>query len=160
MKSKQAAIGLGSNLGDSLTILKTALDILNNTPGIVINSISSWYQTVPIGPPQPNYINGCVLLEVQQTPQELLEILLGIETQLGRVRQERWGARTLDLDILLIDDLILNTSNLVIPHPAMTERCFVLVPLAEIAPHWIHPVMGKSISSLINTINISGVSPI
>jgi 2-amino-4-hydroxy-6-hydroxymethyldihydropteridine diphosphokinase len=160
MKSKQAAIGLGSNLGDSLTILKTALDILNNTPGIVINAISSWYQTVPIGPPQPNYINGCVLLEVQQTPQELLEILLGIETQLGRVRQERWGARTLDLDILLIDDLILNTSNLVIPHPAMTERGFVLVPLAEIAPHWIHPVMGKSISSLINTINISGVSPI
>jgi 2-amino-4-hydroxy-6-hydroxymethyldihydropteridine diphosphokinase len=160
MKSKQAAIGLGSNLGDSLTILKTALDILNNTPGIVINAISSWYQTVPIGPPQPNYINGCVLLEVQQTPQELLEILLGIETQLGRVRQERWGARTLDLDILLIDDLILNTSNLVIPHPAMTERGFVLVPLAEIAPHWIHPVMGKSISILINTINISGVSPI
>jgi 2-amino-4-hydroxy-6-hydroxymethyldihydropteridine diphosphokinase len=160
MKSQQAAIGLGSNLGDSLTILKTALDILNNTPGIVINAISSWYQTVPIGPPQPNYINGCVLLEVQQTPQELLEIILGIETQLGRVRQERWGARTLDLDILLIDDLILNTSNLVIPHPAMTQRGFVLVPLAEIAPHWIHPVMRKSISSLINTIDISGVSPI
>lgn len=155
--SKQSAIALGSNLGDSLTILKDALNILAQTPGIVLVTHSSWYQTKPVGPPQPDYINGCAVLGVQLTPQELLETLLRIEAQLGRVRQERWGPRTVDLDLLLFDDLILETPTLQLPHPRMKERAFVLVPLAEIAPNWIEPVSGKVIAQLVQRVDCSGV---
>jgi 2-amino-4-hydroxy-6-hydroxymethyldihydropteridine diphosphokinase len=102
-------------------------------------------------------MNACALLEVQLTPPELLETLLGIEAKFGRVRQERNGPRTLDLDLLLFDDLILDIPNLQIPHPRMTQRAFVLVPLAEIAPNWIEPVSGKAIAQLVQTVDCSGV---
>lgn len=154
---KRSAIALGSNLGDSLTILKDSLNILAQTPGIVLLAHSSWYQTEPVGPPQPDYINGCAVLDVQLTPQELLKTLLRIEAQLGRVRQQRWGPRTVDLDLLLFDDLILETPTLQVPHPRMKERAFVLVPLAEIAPNWIEPVSGKAIAQLVQRVDCSGV---
>ncbi len=155
--SQRSAIALGSNLGDSLKILADALKFLTETPGIRVQEYSSWYQTTAVGPPQPDYINGCALLEVRLTPQELLQILLGIEAQLGRIRRERWGPRTLDLDLLLFDDVILDQPNLQLPHPRMQERAFVLVPLAEIAPNWIEPISGKSIAQLVQTIDCSGV---
>lgn len=155
--SVQSAIALGSNLGDSRNILERALEILDQTVGITLKAQSSWYQTAPVGPPQPDYLNGCALLEVQLTPQELLATLLKIEVQFGRVRQERWGPRTLDLDLLLFDDLILNLPNLQLPHPHLTERAFVLVPLAEIAPDWIEPVSGKAIAQLVQRVDCSGV---
>jgi len=155
--SKPSAIALGSNLGDSRTILENALKTLGNTLGITLKAQSSWYQTAPVGPPQPDYLNGCALLEVQLTPQELLETLLKIEVQFGRVRQERWGPRILDLDLLLFDDLILETHALQLPHPRMTERAFVLVPLAEIAPNWVEPVSGKAIAQLVQRVDCSGV---
>jgi 2-amino-4-hydroxy-6-hydroxymethyldihydropteridine diphosphokinase len=157
MKSAQCAIALGSNLGDSLSIVKDALKILDQTSGITLQAHSSWYQTAPVGPPQPDYLNGCALLDVQLTPQELLETLLRIEAQFGRVRQERNGPRTLDLDLLLFDDLILDIPNLQLPHPRMRERAFVLVPLAEIAPNWVEPVSGKAIAQLVQTLDCSGV---
>jgi 2-amino-4-hydroxy-6-hydroxymethyldihydropteridine diphosphokinase len=153
----KCAIALGSNLGNSLEILEQSLKILEKTPGITIKAISSWYQTEPVGPPQPDYINGCALLEVQQTPEELLVLLLATELQFGRIRKERWEARTLDLDLLLYDDLILNTPNLQIPHPRMRERAFVLVPLAEIAGDRIEPISEKSIAELVNNVDCSGV---
>lgn len=156
-KGVLCAIALGSNLGDSLTILKDALKILADTPGVVVQKYSSWYQTAPVGPPQPDYLNACALLEVQLRPPELLETLLGIEAKFGRVRQERNGPRTLDLDLLLFGDLILDSSNLQIPHPRMRERAFVLVPLAEIAPNWVEPVSGKAIAQLVQTVDCSGV---
>ncbi|MBD1930676.1 MULTISPECIES: 2-amino-4-hydroxy-6-hydroxymethyldihydropteridine diphosphokinase [Cyanophyceae] len=156
-KCTKSAIALGSNLGDSRAILTAALEILDETPGITVIARSSWYQTAPIGPPQPNYLNGCALLDVKLTPQELLETLLRIEAQFGRIRKERWGARTLDLDILLFDDVILDTPTLEIPHPRMGERAFVLVPLAEIAPDWIEPVSGKAIAQLVQAVDCSGV---
>lgn len=156
-KQTQSAIALGSNLGDSLTTLTEALKILAHTPGITLQAQSSWYQTEPVGPPQPDYLNGCALLDVQITPEELLETLLTIEAQFGRIRQERNGPRTLDLDLLLFDNLILNMPNLQVPHPRMRERAFVLVPLAEIAPNWIEPVSGKAIAQLVQTVNCSGV---
>lgn len=142
----KCAIALGSNLGDSLNTLNSSLALLNETPGIDLEATSSWYQTKPVGTPtaQPDYLNGCALLQVEQTPEELLAILQAIELQFGRVRSERWGARTLDLDLLLYDNLILNLPQLTIPHPRMKDRAFVLIPLAEIAPDWIEPVSQRS----------------
>lgn len=152
-----SAIALGSNLGDSRATLENALKTLNLMSGITVKSHSNWYKTAPIGPSQPDYLNGCALLEVELTPQELLTTLNTIEDQFGRVRQERWGPRTLDLDIILYGDLILETPELQIPHPRMTERAFVLVPLAEIAPEWIEPVSGQTISELLEKVDRSGV---
>lgn len=157
MKKANTAIALGSNLGDSLATLKAALETLNYTPGIVVKSQSSWYQTAPIGPAQPDYINACAILEVELEPQPLLEILLNIEAKFGRVRREKWGARTLDLDLLLFENLILETPTLTLPHPRMTERAFVLVPLAEIASDWVHPVAGEAIFNLVKKVDCSGV---
>lgn len=157
MKSSQSAIALGSNLGDSRTILENALKTLAKSTGITLQACSSWYQTEPVGPPQPDYLNGCALLNVELTPRELLETLLTIEAHYGRVRQECNGPRTLDLDLLLFEDLILDAPNLQLPHPRMKERAFVLVPLAEIAPDWIEPVSGKAIAQLVQTVDCSGV---
>ena len=153
----KCAIALGSNLGDSKQILNQALDLLSQTSGIELISHSSWYETVPVGPPQPNYVNGCAILETELLPEDLLQILLKIEQQFGRIRQERWGPRILDLDILLYGDLILEMPNLTIPHPRMNERAFVLVPLAEIAAHWIEPISKQTILQLSQAIDCSGI---
>lgn len=158
LHSHSSAIALGSNIGDSLSILEEAIKTLAQTPGITLKSHSSWYKTAPIGPPQPDYLNGCALLEVSLAPQELLENLLDIEKQFGRLRRERWGPRTLDLDILLFDNLILDTPKLQIPHPQMRERAFVLVPLAEIAPNLVDPVTGIMIAELVQRLDCSGVN--
>ncbi|NET80517.1 MAG: 2-amino-4-hydroxy-6-hydroxymethyldihydropteridine diphosphokinase [Moorea sp. SIO1F2] len=156
-KLSLSAIALGSNLGDSRAILEAALRKLDQTLGVTVKLCSSWYKTAPVGPPQPDYLNGCALLEVQLSPQKLLETLLGIEQEFGRVRQEHWGPRTLDLDLLLFDDLILQTPELQIPHPRMRQRAFVLVPLVEIAPDWVEPVSGQSIFQLVQKLDCSGV---
>ncbi len=158
MTKIQCAIALGSNLGDSLDILEKTLQIFDQLPEIHLKSHSQWYQTAPIGPPQPDYLNGCAILETQLVPDKLLQTLLNIEQQSGRVRRERWGPRTLDLDLLLYGDLILKTDTLQIPHPRMTQRGFVLVPLAEIAPNWVHPVTKKAIIQLLDGVDCSGVS--
>lgn len=152
-----AAIALGSNLGDSLDILHQAVTTLAKTPGIKLEKVSSWYRTKAIGPVQPDYVNGCAILQVQMRPLMLLETLLKIENKFGRVRTEKWGARTLDLDLLLYDNQIIHTPNLVVPHPRMGDRAFVLVPLAEIAPDWIEPVSGLSILQLSQSVDQSDV---
>ncbi|MGB3559916.1 MAG: 2-amino-4-hydroxy-6-hydroxymethyldihydropteridine diphosphokinase [Geitlerinemataceae cyanobacterium] len=157
-KPAMSAIALGSNLGDSHATLEAAVTTLEGTSGITVKACSNWYKTAPIGPSQPDYLNGCALLEVQLSPQELLRTLLAIEDKFNRVRQERWGPRTLDLDVLLFGDLILETPDLQIPHPRMNERAFVLVPLTEIAPDWIEPVSGKTIAQLVEKVDRSGVN--
>ncbi len=157
-KPAKSAIALGSNLGDSYAILEAAIQTLAQASGITLQAQSSWYKTAPIGPPQPDYLNGCALLQVQLTPQELLEVVLRIEKQFGRVRRERWGPRTLDIDLLLFDDLIIETPNLQIPHPRMRERAFVLIPLAEIAPDWLDPVSGLAIAQLVKRLDCSDVN--
>ncbi|MBN3922439.1 2-amino-4-hydroxy-6-hydroxymethyldihydropteridine diphosphokinase [Nostoc sp. NMS4] len=154
---RRSALALGSNIGDSQAILEAAIETLAQTPGILLEARSNWYQTKAIGPPQPDYLNGCATLQVKILPQQLLEILLGVEQQFGRVRQERWGPRILDLDLLLYDDIILDTPNLQIPHPRMRDRAFVLVPLAEIAPDWVEPVSGCVIKELLKEVDCSGV---
>lgn len=155
----RCAIALGSNLGDSLSILEQALKTIAQTPKITLDSYSSWYQTAPIGPPQPDYLNGCALLSVQLSPEALLDTLLAIERQFGRIRVERCGPRTLDLDLILYEDLILETPKLQIPHPRFRDRAFVLVPLAEIAPHWLDPVSSNAIAQLLEAVDCSGVHP-
>jgi 2-amino-4-hydroxy-6-hydroxymethyldihydropteridine diphosphokinase len=109
---------------------------------------SRWYRSAPVGPPQPDYVNGCALLVVALEPDALLERLLATERRFGRVRGERWGPRRLDLDLLLVEDQRLDTPRLTLPHPRLRERAFVLVPLAEIAPGWIDPVSGQSVAEL------------
>ena len=115
------------------------------------------YRTKAVGPPQPDYLNGCAILQVEMPPDVLLETLLAIEQQFGRVRQERWGARSLDLDLLLYNDLIIDTPHLQIPHPRMKERAFVLIPLAEIAPDWVEPISGGVIKDLVKAVDSSDV---
>ncbi|AFZ53946.1 2-amino-4-hydroxy-6-hydroxymethyldihydropteridin epyrophosphokinase [Cyanobacterium aponinum PCC 10605] len=148
-----SVIALGSNLGDSQKILNEAIFTLKETEKIQLINHSHWYQTKPVGPPQPDYLNGCAIINTTLSPHQLLNTLLEIEKKFGRERKEKWGARTLDLDLIFYGDLILNTSTLEIPHPRMRERTFVLEPLAEIAPHWIDPVTGLRVSELL--INIS-----
>lgn len=154
----RCAIALGSNLGDSRQTLEKALVALDQIPGIEVRQISSWYQTKPVGPPQPDYLNGAAILTIRQTPAELLSLLQAVELQFGRVRNQKWGARTLDLDIILYEALILNTPQLTIPHPYFNQRAFVLVPLAEIAGDWLDPVSGKTIAQLVKNVDRSEVT--
>jgi 2-amino-4-hydroxy-6-hydroxymethyldihydropteridine diphosphokinase len=153
----QCAIALGSNLGQPHEILRSALNAIATTPGITLSAQSSVYQTAAVGPPQPDYLNACAVLETSLSPQDLLHKLLAIETQFGRVRRERWGPRLLDLDLLLFGDRIIHTETLQVPHPRMNDRAFVLVPLAEIAPDWIEPVSGLAIAQLLQQCDPSGV---
>jgi 2-amino-4-hydroxy-6-hydroxymethyldihydropteridine diphosphokinase len=151
------AIGLGSNLGDSLAILTSAIDRLKMHPQVELLAISSWYITAPVGLPQPDYLNGCATIETSLAPLELLDVLQAIETEFGRVRQEVWGARTLDLDLLLYGDRIIDLPTLQVPHLYLCNRAFVLIPLAEIAPDWLEPRSGKSIFTLSHKLESSGV---
>lgn len=144
----RAAIALGSNLGDSLATLTAACDRLQAHAQIELKQRSSFYQTKPVGPPQPDYINGCVVVKTALTAIALLDELLAIEQTFGRERLEHWGPRTLDLDLLLYDNDIINHPRLQVPHPRMAERGFVLVPLAEIAPDWLHPTQQRPIADL------------
>ncbi len=153
----RAAIALGSNIGDSVAILESALQTLGQTPGITLEERSPFYLTEAIGPPQPDILNACAILSTQLEPIALLHRLLEVETQFGRVRQERWGARSLDLDLLLFDNAVINQPILQIPRPRMTERAFVLVPLNDIAASWIEPVSGRMVVDLLKQVNCSGI---
>lgn len=157
MNLVSCAIGLGSNLGDSKQTLEASLHALCQVDGISLLAKSRWYRTKPFGPPQPDYLNGCALLQVTLTPTELLDTMLAIERQFGRVRLGRNQPRTIDLDLLMFGDWMVNTPNLQIPHPRMNDRAFVLVPLAEIAPNWREPATGRTILELTRSIDCSDV---
>ena len=127
-------IGLGSNLGDRLANLGLAVDLLAREPGILLRRVSLAYETEPIGPPQPRYLNAVAQVGTLLSPRALLRRQQDIEEALGRVRRERWGSREIDLDLLLFGDRALAEPGLVVPHPRLLERLFVLEPLAELAP--------------------------
>ncbi|MGB2926245.1 MAG: 2-amino-4-hydroxy-6-hydroxymethyldihydropteridine diphosphokinase [Limnothrix sp.] len=139
------AIALGSNLGDSLAILENAVADLSRENGIELLAKSAWYKTKAIGPPQPDYLNGCITCRVALEPEVLLNILQAIENCYGRQRTEHWGARTLDLDLILYGQQVIDLPHLQVPHPLMKERVFVLMPLTEIAADWVEPVSLKTI---------------
>ena len=145
-----ALIALGSNLGDRQRNLDDAVAQLGNTPNVVVLATSRWRETKPVGGPtdQGEFLNGAALLGTSLTPQQLHAILQQIETAAGRTREGRWAPRTLDLDLLLYDDLVIDTPELTVPHPRMSFRRFVLEPAAEIAPDMRHSTIGWTIGQL------------
>jgi 2-amino-4-hydroxy-6-hydroxymethyldihydropteridine diphosphokinase len=145
-----ALIALGSNLGDRQRNLENAVAQLGRQPNVVVLATSRWRETRPIGGPsdQAQFLNGAALLGTSLTPQQLHAVLQQIETAAGRTRESRWAPRTLDLDLLLYDDLVLDTPQLTIPHPRMSFRRFVLEPAAEIAPNTRHPTIDWTLSQL------------
>lgn len=160
----RAAIALGSNLSSSAgnpeDTLVAAIDAIESLPGTALEAESSVYRTAPVGPPQPDYFNACVVISTMATATQLMKTLLNIEQQFDRVRAERWGPRTLDLDLLLFDDVVLDDPLVQIPHPRMAERAFVLMPLTEIVPEWTHPVLGQTIHALAQQVSTEGVQRI
>ena len=151
-----AYIGIGSNLGDRKLYLDQAVEQLGKDPYIRVIRSAKYIETEPYGPvEQPDFLNGAVELETLYSPQELLSVLHDIEQEAGRKRIVHWGPRTLDLDILLYDDAVIRESDLCIPHVEMERRTFVLEPLAEIAPHVVHPISRKTVSQLLEELKNS-----
>ncbi len=144
-------LGLGSNLGDSEATLGAALAEIANLPDVQIVRQSNWHRSRPVGGPtgQPDYLNGAAVIETKIAPLTLLAELQHIESRHGRTRTERWAPRTLDIDILLYGNDVAETPMLVLPHPRMTYRDFVLQPAAEIAPRMLHPIIGWPIEHLL-----------
>ena len=130
----EAFVGLGANLGDRLGALSLAVEKLSREPGFNLRRVSLAYETEPIGPPQPRYLNAVAQVGTLLSPRATLQKLQAIEEALGRVRRERWGSREIDLDLLLFGERTVNETGLLVPHPLLAQRAFVLVPLAEIAP--------------------------
>ncbi len=149
-------LSLGSNIGDKKAYLLSAIERLEQLDKTVVKSVSSFYETAAWGKTdQDDFLNICCELETDLAPQELLLACQKIEKDLKRVRHEHWGPRTIDIDILLYGDETIATENLNVPHPYMTERAFVLVPLEEIAPKL--QINGKSISSYLAPLNVQEV---
>jgi len=146
-----AYIGLGSNRRPREETLRQALAELARRKGITVVTVSSFVETEPVGgPPQGPFINAAAELRTALSPRELLNALQQVEDQFGRERAVRWGPRTLDLDLLLYEDLIIREPDLQVPHPLMHRRRFVLEPLCEIAPHARHPLLCKSVRELLD----------
>jgi len=139
----RAVVGFGANLGDRLRVMRAALAELATVARV--EKTSHVYATAPVGPPQPEYLNAAALVVWEGTAEALLDALLGIEAKLGRVRGgERFGPRTIDLDVLWIDGASEETERLVVPHPRLTERAFAMVPLLEVAPDARDPRTGEA----------------
>ena len=140
MDNYEAFLGIGSNVGNRIENLSSALDMLASNPDISIDIVSSLYVTSPVGMlEQPDFYNAAALLHTTLPPEKLLDLCLRIEASLGRQRTVHWGPRTIDIDILLIKGVEMHTDSLIIPHPRIAERAFVLAPLAQIDPDLVLP---------------------
>ncbi len=156
-----AFLALGSNLGDRQAFLDAAIARLRLQPGIEVDRVSSYHETDPVGGPagQGRYLNAAAQIRTSLEPIKLLRVLLAVETQLGRVRAERFGPRTIDLDLLLYGTQVLDVHEpdceLILPHPRLHERRFVLAPLAEIAPLAVHPILQSTAKDLLARLNVN-----
>jgi len=149
-----AYVGLGSNIGDKVKNIKTALNLLDKLDNISVMKYSSFYETEPIGYEEQDwFVNAVAKLETSLSPQKLLSAFMEIEQAMGRKRDIKWGPRLIDLDLLLYDQIYMDSPDLIIPHPMMHERAFVLVPLASIDPDINHPIFNKTIGELLKNIH-------
>ena len=152
----RAFIGVGSNEGERVEHISKALRALSAMNGTRLIQMAAMIETEPIGPPQGPYLNTVIEIETTLEPVALLRTLRAIEQAAGRLPSaQRWGPRVIDLDILLYDDRILSEPALIIPHPRMHERRFVLEPLAQLAPHVAHPVLKQTIAELLAALPVS-----
>ncbi len=143
-----AFIGLGSNLGDRIGSIQKAIGEISKLGDI--SALSSLYETEPVGvEDQPDFINCVIKLEANLSPYDLLVSLQSVEKKLGRERREKWEPRTIDLDIIFYNNLVIETPSLIIPHPRAHLRRFVLEPLCEIAPDFIHPTLNITVSKIL-----------
>jgi 2-amino-4-hydroxy-6-hydroxymethyldihydropteridine diphosphokinase len=142
-RAHRAVLGLGANLGDAYATLQSAVDQLAADDRTAVVAVSKVYRSAPIGgPEQPDYLNAAVMVTTDRRSWELLELAQAIEHDHDRVRAERWGPRTLDLDVIVFDEVVSNDPDLTLPHPRAHERLFVLLPWLEIAPGGEHPTQG------------------
>ena len=146
----KAFVGLGSNLGEREALIRQALDELAALPDTTLIRVSSLYDTEPVGEiEQPRFLNAVAMLDTELTARQLLWNLQRIEARLGRTRTQRWGPRTMDLDLLLYGDLVIEEAELKLPHPELSRRAFVLVPLVELDPSLTHPISGLTTVQLL-----------
>ncbi|OLP43691.1 2-amino-4-hydroxy-6-hydroxymethyldihydropteridine diphosphokinase [Rhizobium oryziradicis] len=154
-----AALGLGGNIGDPALTMALALKALNERGDCAVFAVSGLYRTPPWGKlDQADFFNCCALVKTTLPPAQLLDACLGLERSMKRVRKERWGPRTLDIDILLYDDQVVAEPHLSVPHPRMLERAFVLQPLADIAAEWI--VSGKSVAQWLEGVETTDITQV
>ena len=156
----RAYVAVGSNLGDRWGRLAQAARALRAAPGVAVLRASRVWDAAPIGPPQPRYLNAVLELETTRTPGSLLALLREVERAAGRTRDVHWGARTLDLDLLLHGDLVVRQPGLTVPHPGMAERRFVLAPLAELRPELPVPGADASVGRLLEEAPELDLSPV
>lgn len=153
---KRAYIGVGSNLSSPIAQVKKAVEQLTLSDSIKVKAISNWYGSTAIGPGnQPDYVNGAIAIETSLTAEALLDTLQRIEALHGRERSIKWSARTLDLDLLCYNDERIQTERLIVPHPRICERNFVLLPLSDLAPELI--LDGKSLRVHLESIGTEGI---
>jgi 2-amino-4-hydroxy-6-hydroxymethyldihydropteridine diphosphokinase len=151
-----ALIGLGGNLGDPVKSIQQALELIGQNKDCRVEAVSSFWRTPPWGKlDQPDFINACAKVSTRLEPQAFLELCLQTEKALKRVRKERWGPRSIDIDILFFGDRMIDEEGLAVPHPRIAERAFVLVPLAEIAPELL--LNGKTIAKRSQEISREGI---
>ncbi|CAH1658423.1 2-amino-4-hydroxy-6-hydroxymethyldihydropteridinepyrophosphokinase [Hyphomicrobiales bacterium] len=152
----EAYICLGSNLGDKRATIARALDVLAQVSGIAVTARSSDYRTPPWGKlDQDWFVNACARIDTALTPEALLAQCLAVERQLGRERRERWGPRVIDIDLLTYGDRVIATDSLTLPHPHLTQRAFVLVPLCEIAPKLT--INGRPVANWLAEVDFAGI---